>query len=254
MTFTDTTHTPIQNPTDGRRALRIGGVIAVALAGLALVGAAGLLAIHYGERDDDGYYRSGAVAVSSNGHAISSAGLDIGTLNGTETFVIDRLLDQLRFSAITRPVSRSSSASPDAGELDAYLAGSEHTLVSDVRDDNTAVAHELVGGALPSAPARQRFWLASATGTGHLTVDWKVKEGQWALAVLNADGSARTAADVRVAVKTDALLWLGLALLGLGLVTGGGGAALIVASRRSRSQGDGSGSAPDDLSVANEEA
>ena len=50
MTFTDTTPTPIQHRSDGR-GLRIGGVIALALAGLVLLGAAGLLAVHYGQRD-----------------------------------------------------------------------------------------------------------------------------------------------------------------------------------------------------------
>ena len=102
MTFTTTspTPTPIQNRSDAR-GLRIGGMIAIALASLALVGAAGLLAVHYGQRDDAGYYRSAAVGVSSNGYAISSAGLDIGSLSGAETFVANRLFERVRMSAST---------------------------------------------------------------------------------------------------------------------------------------------------------
>lgn len=253
MTFTDTTPTPIQHRSDGR-GLRVGGVIALALAGLVLLGAAGLLAVHCGQRDSDGYYRSAAVGVSSNGYAVSSAGLDIGSLNSAETFVTHRLVKRVRISASTTSGKPIFLGLARRSELDAYLSGSARTLVSDVRDDHTPIAHDLGGGALSAAPASQSFWLVKASGRGELTIDWNVRSGRWALAVLNADGSPRTAADVRIAVKTDALLWLGLALLGLGLVTGVGGAALIAASRRSRSQGDGSGSAPDDLSVANEEA
>ena len=89
---------------------------------------------------------------------------------------------------------------------------------------------------------------------GKLSIDWKIGSGRWALAVLNADGSPRTAADVRLAVTTDALLWLGLGLLGLSVLIGGGGAGMLVASRRTPSLRDGSGSAPDDSSLSDREA
>ena len=252
MSFTNTTSTltptPIQKRSDGR-GLRIGGVIAIALAALALVGAAGLLAVHYGQRDDAGYYRSAAVAVSSNGYAISSAGLDIGSLNGAETFVANGLLERVRMSASTTTGKPIFIGLARRSDLEAYLSGSARTVVSDVRNDHTAITHDLAGGALGGAPAKQSFWRAQASGRGEVSIDWKIGSGRWALAVLNADGSPRTAADVRLAVTTDALLWLGLGLAGVGVLIGAGGAGMLVASRRTRSLPDGSGSAPDDPSL-----
>jgi hypothetical protein len=253
MTFTDTSPTLIQNPS-GRHGLRIAGVIALALAGFVLVGGGGLLAVHYSERDGRGYYHAPAVTVSSSGYAVSSAGLDLGAMNGAEMFVARRIVGRVSVSASTTTGKPIFLGLARRAELDAYLSGASRTVVSDVRDDRTPIARDLAGGPLPDAPGRQGFWFAKASGSGELTIDWKAKEGHWALAVLNADGSARTAANVRVAVHSDALLWLGLALLGLSLAVAGGGAAMLVASRRSGSVRDGSGSAPDDPSRSDEEA
>ena len=255
MTFTTTspTPTPIQNRGDAR-VLRIGGMIAIALASLALVGAAGLLDVHNGQRDDAGYYRSAAVGISSNGYAISSAGLDIGSLSAAETFVANRLFERVRMSASTTTGKPIFIGLARQSDLEAYLSGSARTVVSDVRDDHTAITHDLAGGALRGAPARQSFWRVQASGRGEVSIDWKIGSGRWALAVLNADGSPRTAADVRLAVTTDALLWLGLGLLGLSVLIGGGGAGMLVASRRTPSLRDGSGSAPEDSSLSDREA
>jgi hypothetical protein len=259
MTFTDTTPTqtptptPIQNASAGL-GLRIAGVLALALAGLVLLGAGSLLAVHNGGRDRDGYYHGPAVAVASSGYAVSSGGLDIGALSGTEAFVVRRLLDRVHVSARTTTGKPIFVGLARRGDLDAYLSGASRTVVSDVRDDHTAVARELPGGALRGAPGTQGFWLAKASGSRELTIDWNVKEGHWALAVLNADGSPRTAADVRVAVKSDVLLWLSLPLFGLGLAAAFAGMAMLVASRRSSRQAPGSGSAPDDPSRSDQEA
>ena len=256
MSFTNTTSTPTLTPMQQRsdgRGLRIGGVIAIALAGLALVGAAGLLTVHYGQRDDTGYYRSATVAVSSNGYAISSAGLDIGSLNGAETFVANGLFERVRMSASTTTGKPIFIGLARQSDLDAYLSGTARTVVNDVRDDHTAATHDLAGGALRGAPAGQSFWRAQASGRGQLSIDWKIGSGRWALAVLNADGSPRTAADVRLAVTTDALLWLALALLGLGVLIGGSGVGMLVASRRAPYAGGGSGSNPEDPSLSERE-
>ena len=257
MTFTNptptVTPTPVRHPGQGR-GLRVGGVISIALAGLALVGAAGLLTVHYGQRDDTGYYRSAAVAVSSNGYAISSAGLDIGSLNGAETFLANGLLERVRMSASTTTGKPIFIGLARQSDLDGYLSGTARTVVNDVRAHHTAVTHDLAGGALRGAPAAQSFWRVQASGRGEVSIDWKLGTGRWVLAILNADGSPRTAADVRLAVTTDALLWLGLGLLALGVLIGGGGAGMLVASRRTRSLRDGSGSVPDDPSVSDREA
>ena len=57
-------------------------------------------------------------------------------------------------------------------DLDAYLSGTARTVVSDVRDDHTAVAHDLPGGAL-RAHRRAELLARQASGSGELSIDWK---------------------------------------------------------------------------------
>jgi hypothetical protein len=90
------------------------------------------------------------------------------------------------------------------------------------------------GEGVPAPPGQQNFWSASATGTGRQTISWPTREGRWAVVVMNADGAAGVAADVRAGATLPRLgafaasLLLGGALL-LVLST----AAIVLAIPRS---------------------
>ena len=57
-------------------------------------------------------------------------------------------------------------------------------------------------------------------------------DGDWRMVVMNSSGSSRVTAQMKVGVKTNVLLWIGLALLGAGLVSTAAGASLLLVSRK----------------------
>ncbi|HEX6391470.1 MAG TPA: hypothetical protein VFZ89_18545 [Solirubrobacteraceae bacterium] len=210
----------------GRSGLALPRTILGAIAALCLLAGGALLAIDAGKRDDDGYFSASLVSVSSTGYAVTSDKLDLG-----DDDAVEDVLDRVRVRASSDTGTPLFVGVARQRDLRAYLAGVARTRVSDVRDDHTPVTHDVSGGPLRTSPRTQPFWQATASGAGAQTVEWKPRSGDWAVAVLNADGSPHVDADVRVAVKTNVLRWIGFGLLG-GFVLAGGGVVALFAGRR----------------------
>src|SRR6266487_2236869 len=71
-----------------------------------------------------------------------------------------------------------------------------------------------------------------ASGQGRQTVTWKVREGDWSVVLMNADGSRGVAAEVDLGAKVSFLLWVAIGVLIGGVLLLGGGVALIVLAAR----------------------
>ena len=104
-----------------------------------------------------------------------------------------------------------------------YLDGVAHDEITEwdsKQDDIEYVVYTRNEGAAdPAAPGTEDFWVASVSGSGELALDWSIESGEWALVIMNADGSPGVAADVRFGVATlPVLLPIGLATLAVGLV------------------------------------
>jgi hypothetical protein len=113
-----------------------------------------------------------------------------------------------------------------------YLDGVAHDEITDwdsTQDDITEVVYARNEGTTePAAPETKDFWVASVSGSGEQTLDWTIESGEWALVIMNADGSPGVSADVRFGVATPSVLFpIGLASLIVGLVALVGGARLI---------------------------
>jgi hypothetical protein len=134
------------------------------------------------------------------------------------------------------PASTSSALFVGIGpadDVDRYLAGVSHTVISDFWTNRV----EAIGGGTPgSAPGAQDFWAASATGPGAQTLTWDPANGSWTVVVMNADG--RPGVDVRadLGATYPALLGIAIGVLVVGAAFLVGGVLLIAGAIRRASR------------------
>jgi hypothetical protein len=123
-----------------------------------------------------------------------------------------------------------------AKQVDRYLAGAPVDKVSDLEVDPFKVVRDRRPGSKQlAAPGAQTFWVAKNEGVDSAAVRWKVRDGNYRLVVMNADGSrgVNTRADAGLTVpNAPGFSW---ALMGGGLVLLLGGAAATVVGMRRKS-------------------
>jgi len=121
-----------------------------------------------------------------------------------------------------------------------YLDGVTHDeitewdllLFSDELGEEEVVYARNEGTTDPAAPGTQGFWVASVSGSGEQTLDWTIQSGEWAVVIMNADGSPGVSADVQLGVQVPSGFGpIGLASLVVGLPAATGGILLMLPSR-----------------------
>jgi hypothetical protein len=218
------------------RTPHLAGGALLALAAAVLLSLGGLALWADSRKDADGYLSTDAQRFAAGSRALTTGDLD---LDGLGTLVDSGAGDDnVRFqvtSARRKPVFVGVARTSDAS---AYLRRVAHTTVTDVSTSPFRARYEPHPGAeRPGPPARQRFWAASAQGTGRQSVAWDAFHGSWSVVVMNADGSRGVAADVSAGAKAPFLDEIGWGALGSGLLVLGAAAALVVhGARRSRAR------------------
>lgn len=122
-----------------------------------------------------------------------------------------------------------------AVEVDRYLAGVEIDQAVDFDIDPFVLNLSRRDGAETTAdlPAEQGFWVMSTTGSAGL--DWPVRDGDYRVVVMNADGTAGVDSQLSVGVGLGGIFALGLGLLIGGVVLIALAIALLVFTRPRRS-------------------
>jgi hypothetical protein len=214
--------------TAGRIASLAIGVLLVLLA-LGLLGAGGTAMWADLTQREGGYVTTGVHDFSTSGSALASEHTDLGSA-GVGWLYSPGLLGKVRIR-----VTPASSDSPlfvgigRSSDVDRYLSGVNHTVISDFRGDHA----EAVGGSeRVSAPGKEDFWVASTTGRGARTLVWKAAHGSWTVVAMNANGRPRIDIGADVGARVPALVWLALGVLLAGAVFLAGGVLLIVKARR----------------------
>jgi Domain of unknown function (DUF4389) len=209
-------------------ALVLASILGLASLGLLALGSAGIV-FDQTQRDSSGYLMTSMEPYSTSTYALVSASYRGGTSG--DWFVNRDLIGTVKLRVnSTRPVF--VGIGPESA-VNNYLKGVAHAR----GDSFTAVSadfRDYPGGAPASPPTAQRFWSASATGSGTQTVRWNPRAGNWRLVVMNADGSAGVNSDVSIGARLPHLLAFGIGTAGVGLVLllVSGGAVYLVARRR----------------------
>lgn len=216
--------------TGGRIASLAIGILMI-LAALALLAAGGTGLWADTTQRSGGYVTTDVHRFSTAGSALATEPADLGS-SGIGWLYSPGLLDKVRV--------RVTPANPGlplfvgiarADDVDRYLAGVSHTVVSDFFADKS---EPVSGGRPQSAPAKQRFWVASTTGPGARSLVWNPENGSWTVVVMNAD--ARPGIDVKadLGARIPDLLWITIGLLVAGAVLMAGGAFLVLGAVRRR--------------------
>lgn len=220
----------------------VAGVLTGVLALTLLVAGAGLLWAD-GKKDGDGYLSTDRHAFGTDTAALVTGNLDLD-IDGAEWLVDSRDVDDALISVApqsSKPVFVGIARTSDVRR---YLGGTAHTTVTDIDDeplglfgDFSARYRDSAGAARADRPAGQGFWIASASGTGTQDMTWDVRDGDWSIVVMNADGSPGVRADIKAGAQLPILDELGWTAIGAGvlfvLMTAGLG-ALAVRPRRPR--------------------
>jgi hypothetical protein len=217
----------------GRVILIVLGSIGV-LVGLALLAGGGFLLWADRTQRDDGYLTTPTERFATPTYALTRTRLDVDT-DEAGWVLNDNWFGKIRIrgeSAGDKTLFIGVGPQPDVAK---YLGTVAHANVEDVDFDPFRVTYlPIAGGAPDGPPTDQRFWAASASGVGTQTLTWKVRDGDWSVVLMNADGSRSVAADLDLGAKLSFLLWVAIGLLLGGVLVVGGSTALVVLSARTR--------------------
>ena len=206
--------------------------ILLALVSLGLLGAGGtVLWADTTQRDAAGYLTTGVHEFSASGSALATERIDLGSA-GIGWLYSPALLGTVRIRVT--PVHPGPALFVGIGpsvDVDRYLAGVSHTVITDFLTDQVQVTG---GGTAGSAPGTQDFWTASVTGPGPRTLGWHPASGIWTVVVMNADGRPGIHVTADLGARYPDLLWIAVGLLAAGAVFGAGAALLIVGAIRRR--------------------
>jgi len=213
--------------TAGRVAALVIGALLV-LVSLALLGGGGTSLWADLAHREAGYVTTGLHDFSTSRAALATEPTHLGS-PGVGWLYSPALLGKIRMRVT--PVRAGSTLFVGVGrssDVDRYLAGVNHTVISDFFGNNVK---SVAGGSPASAPGTQHFWVASSTGAGARTLKWNPHSGSWTVVVMNADGAPGIAVRADLAARMPAVLWIAIGLLIAGAIFLAGGGLLIAGAR-----------------------
>jgi hypothetical protein len=205
----------------GKIALLVGGIV-LGLVALVVAGAGGTAVwADTTQRDSHGYVSTSAHRFSAPGRAITTESVDLDT--GIPGWVLGKV--RIEAHSGNRPVFVGIGRTRD---VQAYLAGVDRSVVTDVGLDPFRVTYERqVGSRAPEPPGSQAFWATSAQGSGTQSLTWKTDSGSWSVVVMNADGSPGVDAGISAGASFPYALWVGIGVTVLGALMLLGAALMI---------------------------
>ena len=172
---------------------------------------------------DGAYVTSSKEQFSTAGSALVTEPTHLGSA-GTGWLYAPSLLDKVRIRVTPQGSAAVFVGIGSTDAVDRYLAGVSHTTIADFWSGKV---EPVSGGTAPAAPGAQRFWVASATGSGPQSLIWKPTDGSWSVVVMNANGRPGVNVGADLGATLPALPWIALGLVIAGAVFMTGGALLL---------------------------
>lgn len=213
----------------GRVVLVVLGSVLALIALAAVAGGGVAIAFDQTQRDSSGYLMTGSSLYSTGTYALVSDSYRAGT--SRDLFVARDMLGTVRIRVHSSENVFVGIAPADAGER--YLAGVSRAVATRF-DADPAAFRTVAGGAPAAAPAAQRFWVATASGTGTHVLSWKPDTGDYRVVVMNADASRGVTADLAIGARFPHLLAIGIGVFVGGVALLALGGVLIWAGIRRR--------------------
>jgi hypothetical protein len=197
---------PVRRDADGWTVGRVVTLVLgslVILAGLMVAGTGATLAvIDNDRRDSDGFMMTPSERLSTDGFAIASEDARVQT-DDVSDWLPDYVLGDVRLKADSPSGQNLFLGIARAEDAAAYLAGVRHDVVTTI-DDSGPVYERTAGQAPGAAPIDESIWVVSDVDA-EPEVTWAVEDGSWTVVLMNPDGSAGVAADLRVGAEVPAL-------------------------------------------------
>jgi hypothetical protein len=203
----------------------------LALLSLVLLGAGGTTVWADRTQRDGGYVTTGVHDFSTSGSALATVSTELGSA-GVGWLYAPGLLGEVRIRVTpTSPEEALFVGIGPSTDVDRYLAGMNHTVITEFWEEQTEA---VAGGAPAAAPGAQDFWVASSTGSGARTLEWDPTDGSWTVVVMNADGRPGIAVGADLGARFAAAPWIALGVLIAGAVFLAGGGLLLTGAIRGR--------------------
>jgi hypothetical protein len=220
----------VQVPIEHRRRSRalpvtVGAALAAVGSVIALAGG-GTLAV----AGDDGTIGSGQHNVSTPTAALVTDTADFDGVNDVASFIGEPKIGVSAAATDDGP-PKFVGIGP-AADVDRYLANVEVDRVDDIEVEPFKLEKQRIEGTrTPAAPTAQSFWVAQDSGT-RADVNWKVRDGDYKVVVMNADGSREVKADSHFEAGADYLSTVALSAMLAGLIVLGAGGVVLARELR----------------------
>ena len=165
----------------GRLILIILGSL-IGLTGLGVLASGGILLwAHETQRDASGYFRTTTERLATPTYGFTSREVDLGSDPGGHVMFVGDDLATVRLRAARTDGGPVFVGIARSSDVEQYLAGVAHAEIvsasfhsANLRDADVTTV-QVPGTATPDPPSEKSFWVASASGPGTRSVEWKVR-------------------------------------------------------------------------------
>ncbi len=183
--------------------------------------------------DSDGYISSKPGELSTGTYALVAQTVELEDRSDDPGFREGKVRIRIRAERLDGGEVFIGVGSEDAvGE---FLLGTAYARMTGIEFDPLTFDENIVPGSRPAPPPEGvPAWLASVSGPGKQELTWRVRRGENALVIMNADASQGVAVRAELAVRFPYVRGFGIAFMVIGALVFVAGVLMVALPLRSR--------------------